>query len=325
MQLWNEIDIGVGGVTVNLAYVFPGQGAQYVGMGKELADNYQVAREVFDEADDALGFPLSRLIWEGPEEKLRLTYHTQPALLATSVAAYRVFAKSAANEAKVCAGHSLGEYSALVAVGALSFRDAIQLVQSRGQFMDDAVPAGKGAMSAVLGLEASVLRSVCEEASVGEEIVELANVNCPGQIAISGTVVAVERAGELAKKAGARRVIPLVVSGPFHCRLMKPAARKLAEALAATPLQAGLVPVVANVDALPRTLATEVRGALEQQLYKPVLWHNDVQAMVAMGASTFIEFGPGTVLSGLIRKINKNVRTFHVEDCASLEETLAAI
>lgn len=310
---------------MKLALVFPGQGAQYVGMGKELADNYPIARQVFEETDDTLGFSLSRLIWDGPEAELRLTYHTQPALLATSIAAYRVFTTQTSERPIVAAGHSLGEYSALVASGMLSFSDAVQLVRRRGQFMDEAVPAGQGAMSAVLGLDADALRRVCESASVGAEVVELANLNCPGQIAISGTAGAVEKAGQLAKDAGARRVIPLVVSGPFHCQLMQPAAIKLADALAGVDLQEGEFPVVANVDALPRTLPEAVRPALEHQLFQPVRWQEDVEAMLAMGVETFIEFGPGTVLSGLIRKIDRSVRTFHVEDCDSLKEALSAI
>lgn len=305
------------------AFLFPGQGAQYVGMGTELQANFAVARAVFEEADEALGFSLSTLIAEGPEDQLRLTYYTQPALLVTSLAAYRVYEAEGGPPAIVCAGHSLGEYSALVAAGVLSLTDGVRLVHQRGRFMDEAVPAGQGAMAAVIGLDADALRAVCEQASSEGGVVELANVNCPGQIAISGTKEAVERAGVLAKEAGARRVIPLDVSGPFHCRLMQPAAGKLAQALRAVAWGEGTVPVVANVDAKPRTVAADIQQVLEQQLYRPVLWEADVRAMLEMGADTFIEFGPGTVLSGLVRKVDRSVQTLHVEDLASLRETLS--
>lgn len=310
---------------MNLAFVFPGQGAQYVGMGRELAERYPAAAKVFSEADEALGFALSEIIFTGPEDSLKLTYHAQPALLTVSIAAHRVFQELTNQNAVVSAGHSLGEYSALVAAGVLDFHDAVRLVYQRGRFMDEAVPAGQGAMAAVLGLSEERLRTVCEEATDGDDVVELANLNCPGQIAISGTATAVGRASERARTAGAKRVIPLVVSGPFHCRLMRPAAGKLSAALAATRFHAGRWPVVANVDAVARTDADSLRQALEQQLYMPVRFQDDVLAMQSMGADTYVEFGPGTVLSGLIRKIDKGLTTLHVENTASLEETLSIL
>lgn len=310
---------------LKLAFVFPGQGAQYVGMGRELIERYTVAAQTFEAADEALGFALSDIVLNGPEDTLRLTYHAQPALLTASIAAFRVFQEQSSQTAVVSAGHSLGEYSALVAAGALDFQDAVKLVYQRGRFMDEAVPAGQGAMAAVLGLDEASLQKVCEEATEGDDLVEMANLNCPGQIAISGTAAAVSRASELAKSAGAKRVIPLVVSGPFHCRLMRPAAGKLSEALQATGFQAGRWPVLANVDAVARTDAQSIRAALEQQLYKPVRFQDDVLAMRDMGIDTVIEFGPGTVLSGLVRKTDRGLKTLHVEDSTSLEETIAAL
>lgn len=309
---------------MKLGFVFPGQGAQYVGMGQELANNYTIARETFEEADDALGFKLSDLCFLGPEDSLRLTYHTQPALLTAGIAAYRVFEQLTESRPTVVAGHSLGEYTALVAADALSFRDAVQLVHSRGKYMDEAVPSGQGAMSAVLGMGMEDLQAVCLSASDGEDVVELANINCPGQIVISGTATAVQRAGELAKSAGARRVVPLVVSGPFHCSLMKKAAVRLAQTLTRTSVQVAKVPVVANVDAQPRQAVRDILSALEAQLYSPVLWEASVRSMLSMGVDAFVEFGPGTVLSGLIKKVERRSLTLHVENEASLREAVAA-
>ncbi|OFW80307.1 MAG: [acyl-carrier-protein] S-malonyltransferase [Alicyclobacillus sp. RIFOXYA1_FULL_53_8] len=310
---------------LKLGFVFPGQGAQYVGMAKELSDRYPIAKQTFDEADEALGFKLSELCFSGPEESLRLTYHTQPALLTASIATYRVFQQFSSIVPAVVAGHSLGEYTALVASGSLQFADAVQLVHKRGRYMDEAVPAGQGAMAAVLGMGAEELSAVCQQAWLGDDVVELANVNCPGQIVISGTSLGVERASQLAKEHGAKRVIPLVVSGPFHCSLMRKAAGRLSQALAEVTLLDSAIPVVANVDALPRQTTAELRAALEAQLYSPVLWETSVGEMLTMGVEGFVEFGPGTVLSGLIKKVERRILTLHVENEASLQETLAAI
>jgi [acyl-carrier-protein] S-malonyltransferase len=305
--------------------VFPGQGAQYVGMGKELIENYQVARDVFEQADGALGFSLKKLCLEGPEDELKLTYHTQPALLTTSIAAYRVLEQEAGFEAVVAAGHSLGEYSALVAAAALPFETAVRLVHWRGKWMDEAVPAGLGAMAAILGMDSDGLEQVCAEIRESGEVVELANLNCPGQIVISGTAKGVAKASDLAKEKGARRVVPLVVSGPFHCSLMKPAAEKLNNALLEADFAKGTIPVVANVDAKAYTEPGDVRTALEKQLYSPVRWQQCVETMIQMGVDTFIEFGPGTVLSGLIKKIDRRISTLHVENEATLREVVAAL
>lgn len=310
---------------MKLGFVFPGQGAQYVGMGKDLLDRYTVVRDTFAEADEALGFSLSRLILEGPEADLRLTYHTQPALLTTSIAAYRAFRTHSDAPADVMAGHSLGEYTALVAAGALSFSDAVRLVHLRGRWMDEAVPAGEGAMSAVMGMESNALEDVCREVRDRGEVVELANLNCPGQIVISGTLKGVELAGDLAKERGARRVIPLVVSGPFHCSLMKKASERLSAELKRTSFVKAQVPVVANVDAKAYVEPTDIVAALEKQLYSSVRWQDDVETMATRGVDTVIEFGPGTVLSGLIKKIDRRISTLHVEDESSLQEVLAAL
>lgn len=308
---------------MKVAFVFPGQGAQYVGMSRDLLNQYAIARETFAAADEALGFSLTSMCLEGPEDVLRLTYHTQPALLTASVAAYRVLREHTDIQPLLCAGHSLGEYSALVAAGALPFEDAVKLVHARGRWMDEAVPAGQGAMAAVLGMSASDLEDICIKISDSGEVVEIANLNCPGQIVISGTSQGVTKAGELAKGKGARRVIPLVVSGPFHCSLMKPAAERLNLALEAAPFEQAKIAVVANVDAVAHEKPRDLLVALQKQLYSPVRWEDDVHTMIEHGVDTFVELGPGTVLSGLIKKINRTVTTMHVEDDSSLQEVLA--
>lgn len=312
---------------MKVAYVFPGQGAQYVGMGKELASRYEAARKVYALADEALGFSISSLCFDGPEEELKKTHFTQPALLATSIAALRAFEDVAEEPVlPTCvAGHSLGEYTACVAAGALSLRDALTLVHRRGQWMDEAVPGGTGTMAAILGMDATSLRAVCEEASQTDNVVELANVNCPGQIVISGHKDAVQRAMELAKQQGAKRAIALTVSGPFHSSLMKKAADKLGDALETSAFVTASVPIVANVDAGLNTDKAGIAKALKEQLYQPVQWELDARAMLSEGVDTFIEFGPGTVLSGLIRKVERGISTLHVEDEASLKETLSQI
>lgn len=308
-----------------LGFVFPGQGAQYVGMGKELIENYQIAKQTFEEADDALGISLTKLCLAGPEEELRLTYHTQPALLTTSIAAFRVLKQETNIQAVVAAGHSLGEYTALVAAAALPFETGVRLVHWRGKWMDEAVPAGQGAMAAILGMETDLLEQVCEQVRTSGEVVELANLNCPGQIVISGSSKGVALACDAAKEQGARRAIPLVVSGPFHSSLMKPAAEQLKQALGEAAFSPARIPVVANVDALTHEKPDEIRDALWKQLYSPVLWQQCVEKMIQMGVDTFIEFGPGTVLSGLIKKVDRRISTLHVENEVSLRETLATV
>lgn len=306
---------------MKLGFVFPGQGAQSVGMGLELATHHEVAAKMVQQADEALGFSLSSLMYQGPEAQLKLTFHAQPALLTASVTAFEVWVEKTGIRPQVVAGHSLGEYSALVVAGALDFQTAVRLVYMRGLWMDEAVPAGQGAMAAILGMNTANLEEVCREASEKGSVVELANINCPGQIVISGTAQAVQRASQLAKVAGARRVIPLEVSGPFHSSLMRPAAAKLSVALAETRFVPAAVPIVANVDAAVHMEPAEIRTALETQLYQPVLWEQGVYTMLKMGVEGFVEFGPGNVLSGLIRKIDRRIPVFHVEDEVSLRET----
>ena len=297
-----------------IAFVFPGQGAQKVGMGRALAEAFPVCRETFDEADAALGEPLSRLCFEGPEERLQLTENTQPAILAVSVAACRL-AESRGVRAAFAAGHSLGEYSAHVAAGTLSFADALRTVRRRGQYMQQAVPVGEGAMSAILGLDAGAVASACAEAA-GESgrVVSPANLNAPGQVVIAGHHDAVARAGAVAKAKGAKRVIPLAVSAPFHCALMKPAEERLAPELRALAANDPRIPVVANVDAEPKRDARAAVEALIQQVSSPVRWDEVVRRLIAEGVTRFVELGPGTVLAGLIRKIDRGVTVVSVED-----------
>lgn len=298
-----------------LAFVFPGQGAQRVGMGRALCERFAVARETFDEADGALGFALSRLCFEGPEETLRLTEHTQPAILTASVAAYRVLAVETGVTPGCLAGHSLGEWSALVVAGVLEFSDAVRLVRARGRFMQEAVPVGSGAMAAVIGLGADGVEAACREAqaSAPGAVVEPANFNAPGQIVIAGHTAAVTRACEAAKGRGAKRVLPLPVSAPFHCSLMRPAGERLARelaGLAAGPLR---VPVYSNVEAAPYPGPGAVVRLLVRQVSSPVRWEATVRAMAAAGARTAIEVGPGEVLSGLIKRIDKGLDVRHFE------------
>lgn len=306
-----------------LAFVFPGQGAQTVGMGKAMADLYPEARTVFEEADEALGFALSDIVFNGPEERLRLTYYTQPAILTTSVALYRVFEKEGFIPAYT-AGHSLGEYSALVAAGAMEFADAVRVVHARGKLMDEAVPAGQGAMSAVIGGDRAAIRTVCERVSETTGVVELANINCPGQVVISGQAEAVAKAGERLSEKG-MRIIPLVVSGPFHCSLMQPAAEKLVNVLNGVTVRDAKIPVVANVSAKPVLSADEIRGALYEQVASPVLWEDSVKFMLEQGVEAFVEIGPGQVLSGLIRKVNRRVQTLSIQDPDTYVKTVSVL
>ncbi|MBX6394834.1 MAG: ACP S-malonyltransferase [Alicyclobacillaceae bacterium] len=300
------------------AWVFPGQGSQVVGMGKSAYDTYEEVRRTFREADEALGFSLTDLCFTGPEETLRLTYYTQPAILTVSVALWRVL-EARGVKPHIVAGHSLGEYTALVAAGALSFGEAVRLVHRRGQYMDEAVPAGEGAMAAVLQGDREVLASVCEEVTREFGPVQLANVNCPGQVVISGKAEAVREAGKRVLERGAKRVIPLDVSGPFHSVLMEPAAERLAGDLAAVSIRDARCPVVSNVDARPRTGAEELREALVKQVSAPVLWEDSVKTMLEHGVSCVVEVGPGKVLTGLVRKVDRRVETLNVEDPESLE------
>jgi [acyl-carrier-protein] S-malonyltransferase len=302
-----------------IAFVFPGQGAQKVGMGKALADAFPVCRETFEEADAALGEALSALCFAGPEDRLQLTENTQPAILAVSVAACRL-AESRGVRPAFAAGHSLGEYSAHVAAGTLSFADALRTVRRRGQYMQQAVPVGEGAMSAILGLDADAVASACRDAAAetGGRVVSPANINAPGQVVIAGHHDAVARAGALAKEKGAKRVIPLAVSAPFHCALMKPAEERLAPELRALTTNDPSIPVVANVDAAPKRDARSAIEALIQQVSSPVRWDDVVRRLIAEGVTRFVELGPGTVLAGLIRKIDRSVTVVSVEDAAGV-------
>ena len=300
------------------AFIFPGQGSQHAGMGKELADNFKAARLSFEEADDALGFSLSRLCFEGPEEELKLTANTQPAILAASVAALRVLREESAITPSFLAGHSLGEYSALVASGALDFADALRTVRARGSFMQDAVPVGVGAMAAILGAEAEVLQEICAEAAQGE-VVSPANFNSPGQIVVAGHTGAVNRAIEIAKAKGFRKAMLLPVSAPFHCALMQKAADRLAEALEPVQVNALSAPVVSNVEAKPNSDAARVKPLLVQQVCAPVLWDAIVQHIVAAGVTNFVEIGPGKVLAGLVKRISKETTSFNVQDSAGIK------
>jgi [acyl-carrier-protein] S-malonyltransferase len=297
-----------------IAFVFPGQGAQKVGMGKALVEQFPVCREAFEQADDALGESLSRLCFDGPEDRLQLTENTQPSILAVSVAACRLV-ESLGVHAAFAAGHSLGEYSAHVAAGTLSFADALRTVRRRGQFMQEAVPVGDGAMAAILGLDAAGVSKACDEArmELGGRVVSPANLNAPGQVVIAGHSDAVARAGERAKAGGARRVIPLAVSAPFHCALMKPAEERLAPVLQALAVHDPRIPVVANVDAEPKRDATAAIDALIRQVSAPVRWEDVVTRLIDLGARTFVELGPGNVLAGLIKKIDRSVTVASVE------------
>lgn len=302
------------------AFLFPGQGSQVVGMGKSLAENHPNIKAIFDRADEKLNDKLSILIFEGPQEALTLTVNAQPALLTTSIAVLEFFRQSGI-EPDYVAGHSLGEYTALVAAGALTFEEGVYLVRKRGEFMEKAVPNGEGTMAAVLGLDRDRLKEVTDEVTASGFPVQLANLNCPGQIVISGTAKGVELASAQAKQAGAKRALPLVVSGPFHSSLMKPAAGQLKEELDKVNMKDAQTPVIANVTAEPMKGSAEIKEKLIEQLYSPVLWEDSVQKMVELGVDTFIEIGPGKVLSGLVKKISRDAKTYSVSD----EETALAV
>jgi len=307
-----------------IAFVFPGQGSQKVGMSRALADAFPVARQVFDEADDALGESLSRVIWEGPEAALMLTQNTQPAILTASIAAYRVLeAEGLSSNLAFAAGHSLGEYSAHVAAGTFAFADAVRLVRNRGRYMQEAVPIGTGAMAAILGLDADKVAQACAEASQGD-VVSPANMNGAGQIVIAGAKAAVDRAGVRAKELGAKRVIPLAVSAPFHCALMKPAEDRLAPELRAMRSANPRVPVVANVDASPQRDSASAIEALVRQVSAAVRWEESVQRLASDGVTTYVEVGPGTVLSGLIRKIHRDATVTAISTPGDIDAVRAA-
>jgi [acyl-carrier-protein] S-malonyltransferase len=300
------------------AFIFPGQGSQYVGMGKEFYGQFGVAKEVFEEADDTLHFSVSSLCFQGPEEELRLTENTQPAILTTSVAALKVLQTERGINPQFAAGPSLGEYSALVASGALSFAEAVQTVRLRGKFMQEAVPVGEGAMAAILGMEREEVEKLCEEAAAGE-VLSPANFNCPGQIVIAGHLKAVHRAIERVKQNGKRAVL-LPVSAPFHSPLMKPAGARLEKALEEISVRDLNVPVVTNVEAEINTSKEKIKALLVAQVSSPVRWEESMRRMIKEGVEQILEIGPGKVLSGLMKRIDREVETWNLEDIQTLRK-----
>jgi [acyl-carrier-protein] S-malonyltransferase len=307
-----------------IAYIFPGQGSQAVGMGKDLYDNFAVSREVFEEADDALGFSLSEMCFSGDESDLQLTANTQPAILTTSIAAFKAMEAEGFPVADFVAGHSLGEYSALVAAGAMSFSDAVQTVRKRGTYMQEAVPIGIGAMAAILGLPLETIETACAEAAENE-ICSPANINSPAQIVIAGNTEAVDRAIELLKSRGAKRAIKLNVSAPFHCALMLPAQERLAEDLQEINFRDLRFPIIENVSGEANTKGERVRTALTEQVSKPVRWAQSVENLINEGVTTFVEVGAGKILSGLVRQINRDVRCLNVENFDSLKQAVPTL
>ncbi|MBS2968950.1 ACP S-malonyltransferase [Metabacillus sp. KIGAM252] len=307
-----------------IAFVFPGQGSQTVGMGQDFAEQTPEGKELFQKADEVLNDQLSKIMLQGPKEELTLTYNAQPALVTASIAAWKLLDKEGIKP-DFTAGHSLGEYSALVASGVLSFEDAVVAVRKRGEFMNEAVPSGQGAMAAIMGMEAGALEEITQSVTEEGHSVQLANLNCPGQIVISGTAKGVEVASARAKEAGAKRAIPLEVSGPFHSELMKPAAEKLKAVLDGMSIADTDLPVIANVTAQPVTDGKQIKDLLIQQLYSPVRWEESIKTLIEQGADTFVEIGPGKVLSGLIRKIDRSVKTLSVSDMDTLQSAITAL
>ncbi len=307
-----------------IAYIFPGQGSQHPGMGKELAEKFSAAQKVFEEADDALGFALSDLCFNGPAETLQLTENTQPAILTSSIAAWRVAEAEGFPRPDFMAGHSLGEYSALVAAGSLSLRDAVKTVRARGRYMQEAVPVGTGAMAAILGASLETVNAACAEAGEGA-VCSAANINSPGQIVIAGETAAIDRAIALLKERGAKRAIKLNVSAPFHCALMEPAQERLAADLEAITLADPACPVVTNVDAAPVQRGEKARESLVRQVSQPVRWLETVEFLITQGVQTFVEIGPGKVLSGLVRQTDRSVRCINVENEESLRAAAEAL
>jgi len=296
-----------------IAFLFPGQGSQHAGMGKDLAENFPVARQVFEEANDALGVDLASLCFNGPEEDLKLTANTQPAILTTSIAALRVLETETGIAPNYAAGHSLGEYSALVCAGALNFADAVRIVRQRGSFMQEAVPVGTGAMAAILGLDQETLERVCQDAAQGQ-VVSPANFNSAGQVVIAGNTEAVDRAMSLAKENGAKRALPLPVSAPFHCSLMIPAGERLADVLAGIKIGDMTVPVISNVEATPNQDASRVCQLLVDQVSAPVRWEDTIACMIELGVERYIEIGPGKVLAGLVKRMAKESTIQNVQN-----------
>ena len=305
------------------AFIFPGQGSQYVGMGRDLLANFKVVKEIFEEASDAIGLDIARLAVEGPEEDLNLTVNTQPAILTTSVAALEVLSNETGMEADFLAGHSLGEYTALVQSGVIGFCDAVRIVRRRGELMQEAVPDGEGAMAAILGMDRDEVESLCADAADGC-VVSPANFNCPGQIVIAGHRRGVEKAVELAGERGARKALLLPVSVPSHCVLMESAAVKLKEELGKIEMCGLAIPVISNVDALPYPSSEEVTNILARQLSSPVRWEESILYLRDHGVETVIEVGPGRVLSGLVKRIDRGIKTLNIEDVQSLKKILAA-
>ncbi|MAZ87705.1 MAG: [acyl-carrier-protein] S-malonyltransferase [Cellvibrionaceae bacterium] len=307
-----------------LAFVFPGQGSQKVGMLADLASQYPVVQETFAEASEVLGYDLWELIQSGPQEELNLTERTQPMLLTASVATWRVWQQKGGNTPALMAGHSLGEWSALVCSGVVAFKDAVKLVQLRGKYMQQAVPAGVGAMAAIIGLDDEAINAACAEAA-GDEVVAAVNFNSPGQVVIAGHAGAVERAIEACKSAGAKRAMPLPVSAPFHTSLMKPAADQLADQIEATSFSAPATPIVHNVNAKTEADPAKIKALMIEQVYTPVLWVDCTKALIAGGATQVVECGPGKVLSGLCRRIDKSLTAFATDTPADLDKALAEL